>query len=251
MAEEGGRIALDLFRRDPRWRCKADHTPVSEADLAVDARLKAMLKDARPDDGWHSEESVDADVEARRRVWLVDPLDGTRGFLKGDPAFSVVVALIAGGRPLVAAIHAPALDGGKTWAAARGCGATLNGAPIHVGKRAELTGARVIGPACIEDPHRWHRPWPAVRRRKLPSLALRLAHVAAGDDDVLIALGAKHPWDIAAGDLMVREAGGVVSDATGARLRFDATGGTVAGLVAANAALHGQALALVKGKKAS
>ncbi len=236
-AQEAGEIALGFFRRGPKWRRKADGTPVCEADLAVDAALRESLLDARPDYGWLSEETADSPARlSRRRLWVLDPVDGTSGFLSGDDRWCVSLALVEDGRPVIGVIHAPAL--GRTWAARRGHGATCNGAPIRVSSRTELAGARIIGPRSVLDASCWAEPWPQVRLSRPPSLALRLAFVASADADAMLAPGPKSDWDIAAGDIIVREAGGRVTDAGGEEIRYNRADTRPFGVVAAGPALH-------------
>ena len=244
-ALEAGRIALGYFRKNPRWRDKPDHTPVSEADLAVDAALKKTLLSARPDDGWLSEETAD-DLSRleKSRVWVLDPVDGTRGFLLNDPHWCVSLALVADHRPVLGVIHAPAL--GNTWIAAAGKGAFLNGEPIRVSPREELAGAHIIGPRYIHDARRWESPWPQVSVTRLPSLALRLARVASADADGMIAPGHKSDWDIAAGDIIIREAGGKITDARGEEIIYNREATRPFGVIAANPVLHGQLLKRMK-----
>ncbi len=237
-AERAGKIALSFFRKKPRWRYKPDHTPVSEADMAVDAALRDFLLSARPDHGWLSEETADDLSRLERpRVWVLDPVDGTRGFLRGDPNWCVSLALVAEGRPVIGVISAPAL--GKTWRAAEGAGAFLDGAPLRVSNRAELSGARVAGPRYLSDPKRWATPWPEISLVRLPSLALRLAWVASAEADASAAPGYKREWDVAAGDLLIREAGGVVTDARGRRPLYNGRDTRIFGIAAAGKRLHG------------
>ena len=244
-AREAGRIALGYFRKSPRWHEKADRSPVSEADLAVDAALKDMLLSACPDDGWLSEETADDPARLKKsRLWVLDPLDGTRGFLLNDPHWCVSLALVVDHRPVIGVIHAPAL--GRTWSAAQGKGAFLDGGRIQVSGRAGLAGAHVIGPRYIHDARLWGRPWPDVSVTRLPSLALRLARVASADADAMIAPGYKSDWDIAAGDIIIREAGGVVTDARGEKIIYNRESTRPFGVIAANARLHGALLQLMK-----
>ena len=245
-ALEAGRIALKFFRHDPRWENKPDHTPVSEADMAVDEALKEMLLAARPGYGWLSEETAD-DLSrlGKRRVWVLDPLDGTRGFLAGDPNWCVSLALVEDGAAKLGVIHAPAL--GKTWAARAGGGAFLDGRPITTSRREKLEGAHVIGPRSIHDPRHWDKPWPRVEVSKLPSLALRLAQVACAAADAMVAPGFKSDWDLAAGDVIIREAGGVITDGRGRPLAYNRRDIRPWGVVAAPPALHGQVMEHMKG----
>jgi len=236
---EAGRIAMGYFGHHPEWHRKADRSPVSEADLAVDGALRDMLRAARPEYGWLSEETADGEERlSRRRVWVLDPVDGTSGFLRGDPDWCVSLALVEDGRPVIGIIHAPAR--GRTWAAMAGRGATLDGRSIRVGDARTLEGARIIGPRSIYDRRMWGRPWPEVTVTKLPSLALRLAHVASAEADGMLAPGCKCDWDVAAGDLIVREAGGIVTDAHGETIVYNRRETRPFGVVAANPALHAQ-----------
>lgn len=245
-AEAAGRIALEKFRHRPQWRRKADGSPVSEVDMAVNALLREKLRDLEPDAGWLSEETADKESwRACRRAWVVDPLDGTRGFLQGDKHFSIVIALLEKCRPVLGIIHAPALQ--RTWAAAKGHGAWLNGASIHVSERSELAGARLVAPGHVREAGRWRAPWPEVEVLRYPSLALRMAYVASAEADAMFSLGGKNTWDVAAGDVIVREAGGIVSAADGAPLDYAAPDLRVPGIVASAPGLYDEIIRRLKG----
>ncbi len=245
-AREGGEIAMARFRAKVHCERKADGTPVSEVDLAVDALLRERLMAALPEAGWLSEEStVDDGWLARERAWVVDPLDGTGGYLRCDPHWCCAIALLEDGAPVLGVIHAAAL--GRTWWAARGLGAFVNGTRARVSPREELEGASLVAPASVRKPTSWRTPWPQVRTRRYPSLALRLAKVASGEMDGMLALGEKRYWDVASGDIIVREAGGRVSDARGQPLRYDRSQARVDGVIAAPPSLFGPMLALTRG----
>jgi myo-inositol-1(or 4)-monophosphatase len=242
---EAGEIGLSRFRRTVKTQRKADGTPVTEVDLAIDALLRERLLAAYPADGWLSEEGEKScHWRTCRRAWIVDPLDGTSGYLRGEPYWCVAVALAIGHVPVLGVIHAPAL--GHTWTAAAGKGAFLNGEPIRVSPREELAGAHIIGPRYIHDARRWETPWPQVSVTRLPSLALRLARVASADADGMIAPGHKSDWDIAAGDIIIREAGGIVTDARGEEIIYNREATRPFGVIAANPVLHGQLLKHMK-----
>ncbi len=243
---EAGSIGLARFRRKVQVRQKPDGTPVTDVDLAIDALLRERLLAAFPEDGWLSEEGERRrDWLFRRRVWIVDPLDGTGGFLRGEPFWCIALALLIDHRPVLGVIHAPAL--GQTWHAVAGAGAFRDDMPIHVSTRAQLAGARIIGPAAIRKARCWDASWPEVTVRRYPSLALRMAFVADGTADAMLAPGRKNTWDVAAGDILVREAGGRVADASGRPLRYDDETAKVNGVVAAGEGLFGEVLARVKG----
>lgn len=235
-----GRAALERFsRRNKSWR-KTDGTQVSEADLEVDEILRQILLRGPSPYGWHSEESK-ASSPGAKRFWLVDPIDGTSAFLGGSQAWCISLALIESGTAVLGLIHAPAQK--RLYSAQAGRGARLNDAPLKVSERKELAGARIISNATALKDQRWQKPLPALERLSVPSLALRLAHVAKGEADAAIALSYKHDWDLAAGDLIVREAQGMASDVDGQMLRYDFARSRRAGFVAANPWIHAALLA--------
>ena len=209
-ARLGGEAALADFRlgrpTPATIAYKAGDLPVTSADLAVDRQLAAALRPQFPDAGWLSEESEDdRDRLGKERLLVLDPIDGTRAFMSGDPCWTVAIALVERGRPVAGVVHAPAL--GETFAAAIGRGATLNGAPIRAAAGATLDGAKIAGPRgpatalAAAVGFRW-TPAP-----KTPSLAYRLASVAAGRIEIGLAGANSHDWDIAAADVILREAG--------------------------------------------
>jgi myo-inositol-1(or 4)-monophosphatase len=216
-AEQAGHIALDWFRPGAQTSARIDSkeggSPVTEADHAVDAFLRDTLPPLMPQAAWLSEETED---DARRlssdHVIIVDPIDGTRAFLGGDPRWGVCIALVSHGRPVMGVIHMPALH--QTFVAEQGLGAFRNGQRIRASERADLTGASVAGPASLikslsEDGLN------LVFEPKIPSLAYRFARVAEGSLDAGLASTNACDWDIAAADIILLEAGGRVSDLDG------------------------------------
>jgi myo-inositol-1(or 4)-monophosphatase len=237
---EAGALALSRFGKGVKaWR-KADGTPVSESDIAVDRLLREHLKAERPDYGWVSEES-EATYQSEERFWLVDPIDGTSAYLGGNPSWCISLALIERGVAVLGLIHAPAE--GRTYSAARHGGARLNGRTISVSSRQELEGARLIVNGSALKPERWQKPLPAIERLSVPSLALRLAYVAEGSCEGAVALSYKHDWDLAAGDVIVREAKGMMSDLDGAALRYSENHPPRRGFIAAAPFIHAALLA--------
>ena len=156
-------------------RRKTDGSPVTNADLACDALLKRELMAARPDYGWLSEETADtADRLRARRVFIVDPIDGTTAYIKGRPWFAVSLAVVEDGRPVAGVVFAPELD--ELYAAEAGGGARLNDAPIRAADCGEIAGCSVVG-----DPGQFPaEAWPAISVTRRNALAYRLALVAAG-----------------------------------------------------------------------
>ncbi|MEW6255981.1 MAG: 3'(2'),5'-bisphosphate nucleotidase CysQ [Pseudomonadota bacterium] len=204
-----GALALSLFRTDLRTWNKQNDSPVTEADIAVDRFLKERLTAIDPRCGWLSEETTDtAERLSHRRVWIVDPIDGTRAFMGGEPDWAVSVALIEANRPVAAALYAPVTD--ELFLAEAGRGSTLNGTAVAATQRATLDAAAISGPGFLLD--RVARHAQVDRRPRVRSLALRLARVATGQLDVALASANSCDWDIAAADLIVHEAGGRLTD---------------------------------------
>jgi myo-inositol-1(or 4)-monophosphatase len=236
-AEAAGAIALGHFRGDFETWEKPGEGPVTEADLAIDRMLRAELGAARPDYGWLSEESEGQhDRDRRERVFIVDPIDGTRAFIAGQEGWGPALAVAERGRVVAAAMHLPAR--GETFAAALGQGATLNGAPIRASGRAMLEGATALVTASQLKDELWPGGPPPVKRHFRPSLAWRLCLIGQGRFDMMVTLRAAYEWDIAAGSLIATEAGAVVTDGEGAALEFNRHPARAPGVIAAPEALH-------------
>ena len=205
-ARLGGDAAMRHFRLGAPTSAsvayKHGDSPVTSADLEADAVIAAALRPAFPDAGWLSEEGEDDPARLGKTSLLVlDPIDGTRAFMSGDPCWTVAIALVEDGRPIAGVVHAPAL--GETFAAALGGGATLNGAPIPAARLAAFDGAVVAGPRALANglaAAAGFRYEPAPRT---PSLAYRLASVAAGRIAIGLASADSHDWDIAAADIIL------------------------------------------------
>lgn len=213
---EAGAIALKFFRDGVKSWHKKPNDPVSEADLAVDALLKEKLCGARPNYGWLSEESGAAGQTMTR--WIVDPIDGTRAFIEGKPEFTICVALVQDGAPVLAAIYNPASE--ELFEATAGGGALLNGKPIQASGHASLMEARFLASRRTFERHGWLARTAKADFAYRNSIAYRMALVAAGKFDVAISLTEKSDWDVVAADLLVREAGGRVTTADGTPLVY-------------------------------
>lgn len=243
-AVAAGAIALARFRSDDlkTWN-KQNDSPVTEADIAVDTFLKDRLRAAWPDYGWLSEESIDSpDRLARRRVWVVDPIDGTRSFMSGGEDWAVSVALVEDGRPVAGVLYAPVTE--ELFVAARGRGTTVNGAPVSATVRESLSDAAMSGPAFLLDSA--SRLVPVRRQPRVRSLALRLARVATGELDVALASANSYDWDIAAADILVQEAGGSLTGYDGKVLRYNASIPRHGALVCSGTRLHAPMLELAR-----
>jgi len=236
-AKAAGEIALSHFRGDVEAWEKPGEGPVTEADLAVDRMLRAKLSAMRPDYGWLSEESEGLqDRSDRERVFIVDPIDGTRAFIAGQEGWGVALAVAERGRVIAAAMHLPARR--ETFVAALGQGARLNGTPINASGRAALEGATALAASSQLKGKYWPGGPPPVERHFRPSLAWRLCLVGQGRFDLMVTLRAAYEWDIAAGSLIAAEAGAVVTDGDGAALEFNRHPARAPGVIAAPAALH-------------
>jgi myo-inositol-1(or 4)-monophosphatase len=242
IAGNAGRIAMAQFGRSPaKWQ-KADGSPVCAADMAVNDYLKGVIAAARPDDGWLSEESADSETRLQcRRVWVIDPIDGTRDFLRGRSGWAVSVALVEAGRVVVAVLNAPAQD--RLYAAAAGRGATLNGKRLTVSGLASLEGVRLPIDQANMAASYWPSPWPGTAVAKPNSLALRMAMLAADEADAWMEGRSIAEWDVAAASLILAEAGGVLTDRHGVALAFNQPQPVIHGLAAATPALHADVLA--------
>jgi myo-inositol-1(or 4)-monophosphatase len=234
---EAGAIAREGFASVSKSWEKSKGNPVTETDLAVDRFLKERLIAARPDYGWLSEESADTtDRLGKSRLFIVDPIDGTLSFIKRTHEFTICGCVVDNGAPVAAAIFNPMTN--EMFAAASGAGATLNGEAIRVTARAELEGCRVLVARDVIEHPAWPRPWPKMEVGKRASIAYRMALVAAGAYDAMMALSSKHEWDTAAGALIVAEAGGLATSHTGAALAYNQPTPTHRSLVCAGPALH-------------
>jgi len=234
---EAGAIAMNYFGTDVKTWEKQGGTPVSDADIAVNQHLHRRLGEARHDYGWLSEETEDDPTRlARRRVWVVDPIDGTKAFLTGTPHFCHSVALVEDGRPILAALFNPAVD--EFYEAEAGRGARLNGKPIRVSDRSELEGCSMAAFEPMFRNPRWTQPWPPMNVIDRNSVAYRLALVASGAVDAALALNSKNDWDLAAADLIVCEAGGRVTSHDGRILTYNTERATHRSLIAAGPAMH-------------
>ncbi len=240
--QEAGAIAMSFFRGPLKsWTKGQGDSPVSEADIAANDLLHRHL--LRDGDGWLSEESendpnrLDAD-----RVWVVDPIDGTRAFIAGREDWTISAALVTGGRPVAAALFAPATS--ELFLATAGGGVTRNGAPIRV-TSGGLPGTRISGPKRVLERIE-ARGTGIVLMPRVHSLALRMARVAHGELDAAMAGGNGHDWDLAAADLLVHEAGGVMTALDGGTLVYNRPDPVHGVLIAAGRERHAALVDLVR-----
>ncbi|HEY9553718.1 3'(2'),5'-bisphosphate nucleotidase CysQ [Allosphingosinicella sp.] len=235
IAREAGRIAASRCGGEFRQWEKVPGHPVCDIDLEVDAYLREHLRALDPEAGWLSEETLDAtDRYERRRAWVVDPIDGTRDYLRQRTGWCVSVALVEDRVPVIGVLDAP--QRGEHWTAAKGKGARRNGERIEVSGRTGFVGARVPAdqlPKVDGD---------LVAVVKPNSIALRIAMVAAGEADLVATLRWGFEWDIAAAALIAEEAGATVTGALGQPLAFNTITGESFGVVVATPGIHAAAV---------
>lgn len=224
-------MAHDRWRGDfAQWE-KAPGNPVCEIDLAANDILRRRLAEIDPEAGWLSEETADhADRLLGPRVWVVDPIDGTRDYIRGRPGWAVSVALVEGGQPILGVLDAPARN--EHWRAETGKGAWRNGIRLQASQRTQFAGARVPTdalPKVDADLTQVEKP---------NSIALRIAMIAADEADLVATIRWGHEWDIAAAVIIAREAGAAATDALGGALRFNSTKGRAFGVIASAPHIH-------------
>lgn len=245
-AREAGRIALRYFKRDPEVWMKNGSSPVSEADYAVDRYLRETLLAARPDYGWLSEETADSEARlAARRVFVVDPIDGTRAFLDGRSTWCVSIAVVDAGVSLCGVLDCPAKE--TVFAAEQGGGAWRDGK--RIGVRAVSERPVIGGPRALIDALPAHIRTKLVDVPYIPSLAYRLALVANGEFDATFVKPNSHDWDLAAADVILREAGGRILDHQGLPPRYAKHEVAHGALVAGSGALLDEIAGVIVGRK--
>lgn len=236
-AHVAGDIARRHFKANPEIWSKGDEGPVTEADIAIDRVLRTDLRAARPDYGWLSEETEDDGARlTAERVFVIDPIDGTRAFIDGEDSFAHSIAVVEAGRPRAGVVYLPMLD--RLYAAARGRGATLNGTPISVSNVRNAEDAQVLTTKGNLQPKHWPGGVPPFTRVYRPSLAYRMALVAEGRFDGMLTFRDTWEWDIAAGAILIEEAGGRVTDADDGVLRMNADPPKASGIIAAAPGVH-------------
>ncbi|MFN4185484.1 MAG: inositol monophosphatase family protein [Hyphomonas sp.] len=241
LAKEAGDLALSFTLKGgaEAWNKTGGKGPVTEADLAVNRLCLKHLQAARPDYGWLSEETLDEpSARAKSRVWVVDPIDGTRAYINGDPHWCIALAIVEEGEAVASVLYAPAL--GRMYSARKGAGAFLNGSAIRVSLRAAEDGLRLITNEGLVTHPSWPEPWPRVEiaRPKPNATLLRMAHVATGEWDAALVLAEKSDWDLAAGTVLVQEAGGQATTHLGEPFVFNQAVPAQRSVLASGNALH-------------
>jgi myo-inositol-1(or 4)-monophosphatase len=243
-AREAGAIIRKYYEGEIASREKGERGPVTAADLEANQIIHTHVSAAFPADGWLSEETADStDRLAKRRVWVVDPLDGTKEFIQHIPEFCVCIALVEAGTPVVAVEYNPAAD--RLYVATRGAGTTVNGAAVRVSATARVADAVVLASRSEDKRGEWDPFKPHCRVTLTGSVAFKLAELASGNGDATFTLTPKNEWDICAGTLLVQEAGGTVTGLEGEPLVFNQPSPLRPGMIASNGVLHDGLLALI------
>ena len=242
-AIEAGRVAERYWTRDPEiWDKPGGHGPVTEADLEVDRMLRSELMAARPDYGWLSEETEDGPARlGRTRVFIVDPIDGTRSFIDGGRAFAHSLAVAEAGRIVAGVVFLPMMD--RMFTAAFGQGAHLNGTRLSASRLGDEPGAQILASRPNFAADHWPGGVPRATRTYRPSLAYRMALVGEGRFDGMVTFRDSWEWDIAAGALIAAEAGAEVTDRDGAPLSFNNPTPLLPGVITAGPPLHAALMA--------
>jgi myo-inositol-1(or 4)-monophosphatase len=241
---EAAKLALTKFRNNVRAWNKDNASPVTEADLAVDNFLRERLTEIDSSIGWLSEETADVPERLTKdRLWIVDPIDGTRSFIAGREDWAICAALVEHGRPVAAVVEVPAT--GESFAAIRGGGATKNGQKISASTKAEVESAAIAWPAKLNSAATVLGNQVEVPR--IHSIAVRLSRVASGEIDAALASANANDWDLAAADLLVHEAGGKITDAKGRLPIYNLATHNHGALIAAGSVLHPRLVSALAG----
>jgi myo-inositol-1(or 4)-monophosphatase len=249
-AVEAGRAIMQWFGKKHEVTYKSPDQPLTHADLESDRILHERLLGGRPTYGWLSEESADQpDRLTREYVWIVDPIDGTRSFIAGRPEFAISIALAENGTPVVGVVSNPAT--GELFWAIRGLGAFDDaGQRLHVSTTPAAEGATLIASRSELAANEFTDFGDEWRITPLGSTAYKLAHIAAGHGDVFLSRGPKSEWDTCAGELIVHEAGGRVTDLQGRAIQYNQPDPRLVGVVGTNGLLHETVLNIIVGRSA-
>jgi myo-inositol-1(or 4)-monophosphatase len=242
---EAGTIARRFYGGDFRRWSKAHGSPVTECDLAVDRFLFEQLRGSRPEYGWLSEETEDNPARLTAdTTFVVDPIDGTIAFMKHRPHFAICAAVVHGGRPRAGVVYNPITE--ECFTAREGDGAYCNGIRIHVSPSALVEDCRMLADKSMLSHPSWREPpnstWPHMHIETRNSIAYRMALVAKGEFDAMLALSAKRDWDLAAADIIVGEAGGKATSHDGAILLYNRPEALQRSIISAGPALHARLL---------
>lgn len=229
----GAILKRHWHNRDFEINSKGRNNPVTSADLEADRLIAGILRDAFPDYGWLSEETEDDKARlTRSRVWIVDPLDGTKEFISGVPEFSIAIALAEEGEPVLGVTYNPVRR--EMFSSARGMGCYLNRRRVRVSRTRTLRRATVLASRSESSRGEWEVFHGQLRVSPTGSVAYKLAMVAAGMGDATFTRLPKNEWDVAAGTALILEAGGRVTNLDAQPIRLNQPNVKLSGLIASN-----------------
>ncbi|MEX0582687.1 MAG: 3'(2'),5'-bisphosphate nucleotidase CysQ [Sneathiella sp.] len=243
--KEAGDIARRYFKSTLKSWEKKPGDPVSEADLALDTHFKNRLLTARPDYGWLSEETVDdTDRLQKSRVWIIDPIDGTRSFIAGKAEFTICAALVEDGKPVLGIVYNPILE--EYYEAVIGGGAKLNGKIISCSNKADLAGAKLIASRKSFEWHGWLDEVKDATFSHVNSIAYRIVKIASRHADASLSLTQKSDWDIAAADIILSEAGGITTTTGGEKLVYNRKSVNQRNVISSGCSIHPELMKMLK-----
>lgn len=235
-AREAGAIIRGFYDLPMEVRQKGRDNPVTEADERANECIHGHIARAFPNDGWLSEETRDSPERlGRKRVWIVDPLDGTKEFINHIPELCVCIALVEDESPILGVSYNPITD--EMFAAARGLGMRRNGVLTRVSETSDLAQARVMASRSEDKRGEWDPFKSRMQVVLTGSVAYKLALIAGGLADATFSLTPKNEWDVCSGAALIQEAGGRITDRDGLPLRFNQPKTLLPGIIATNAAL--------------
>lgn len=244
-AKKGGEVILHCYNKDYEVQEKSEDHPITIADRKANEAIHSVLQGAFPGDGWLSEETKDTEERLiKRRVWIVDPLDGTKEFIAKIKEFAVSIALVVDHQPVVGVIYNPGTD--ELFAAKQFEGAFLNNKPIKTTREKDLKKARILASRSELKRNEWE-PYEG-KFTIVPSggMAFKMSQVARGEADGSFSLQPKTEWDFAAGTLLIQEAGGVVTQMDGHPFIFNKKNPRAPGIIYGNPHVHRQLAEMVK-----
>lgn len=245
---KAGKIALKWFKNDPENWEKEDGSLISKVDIEINNLLGRILKKSNPNFGWLSEESEDDKSRLEKEItFVVDPLDGTKAFLEGKKEFSISIALVKNGEPISGIVYSPSTK--EIFESEKNKGSWKNKKRIYISKFNELNGCKMVAFKPMFSHPSWKSPWPKMSIENRNSVAYRMALVASGEFDAMMALNSKNDWDIAAGDLLITEAGGYVSQHNAKKLKYNNVSTKKPSVIGSNKKIYDEIITRVKDLK--
>jgi len=242
---EAGKLALKWFKKDPEQWKKDDGSLVSKADIEINDLLNKLLKNKNPEFGWLSEENEDDRSRLNKKItFVVDPLDGTKAFLEGKKEFSISVAIVKNGLPISGIVFSPST--GEMFEAEKNKGSWKNNKKVKISNYNRLEKCKMIAFKPMFSHPAWKEPWPKMDVENRNSIAYRMALVASGQYDAMMALNSKNDWDIAAGDLLISESGGIVTLHTNKKIIYNTENTKKPSVIGTNKAIHEKIIKRVK-----